>query len=52
MQTLELPGTSIDLHLTAREGASQDNGASAWTAVPEQQIMPNKNFVPAAPSSD
>ena len=46
MQTLELPGTSIDLHLTAREGASQDGGASAWNAVLEQQIMPNKNFVP------
>ena len=47
MQTIELPGTAIELYLTAKKGASQDSGASSWGNVVEEQVIPNKNYYPA-----
>jgi len=44
MQTIELPDTSIKLYLTAKTGASQDSGASAWGNAGPTQILPNKNY--------
>jgi hypothetical protein len=46
IQTIELDGTSIELYLTAKKGASMDSGESSWGNALEQQIVPNKNFVP------
>lgn len=46
---VQVPGSNLKLYLTSKTGASVDGTISAFSNVPEQEILMNKNFVTDVP---
>ena len=49
VQNLQVPGTSIRYHLTSHRSRSIDGSETSYDAVPEFEILANKNLAFAAP---
>jgi hypothetical protein len=49
IENLQVPGTNLKLYLTSKTGASVDGTLTAFSNVPEQEILMNKNFITDVP---